>query len=326
MNSFSIDKKTLFCAIFLFFLLILASFYFAFFHTHKTANLIDCSAYPLINKTIDCAVIDAEYSRTKDLDSEIQKIIAEEKKAGTITRASVFYRDLNTRQWFGINESADFYAASLLKLPLSIIYFKLSEIDDSILNRKITLDRVDRNTGEFFRAPDTLVTGTEYTINELIQIMLEYSDNNPVPALNSSVDPVLRSEILHDLGIESIAPDSLESRREISVRVYANILRQLYNASYLDIEHSQMLLEYLTQTKFTAGIIAGVPEGTIVAHKFGEATMPNLLGDGEIKALHDCGIVYRPDTPYIICIMTEGKNFENSAKVIQRITEASYTL
>jgi len=26
--------------------------------------------------------------------------------------------------------------------------------------------------------------------------------------------------------------------------------------------------------------------------------------------LHDCGIVYYPETPYLLCVMTKGWNFE----------------
>lgn len=320
---------TLSIIILLFLIMTGAITYFTFVHTGKhtpTFSSIDCSKYPFINKTIDCAIIDAEYSHTKSLDSETQRIIDEEKAAGHVTRASVFYRDLNTRQWFGIDDTIDFYAASLLKLPLSIIYFKLAEIDDKILNQKLTLDRVDRNSNEYFKAPETLSTEKQYTVQELIRIMLQYSDNNPVPVLNSSIDQTLRSEILHDLGIESIPSNPLESTREISVRIYANILRQLYNASYLNLDYSNTLLEYLSQTEFTSGIVAGLPKGITVAHKFGEATVSNAEGVPQLRVLHDCGIVYRPEKPYIICIMTEGHDFDQLSNVIKRITAASYKL
>lgn len=293
--------------------------------TSSTAPIPNCESHRFINQTLDCGLIDENIFRIRNIDMRIRNIIEEEVKKNNITRASVFYRDLTTRRWFGIDDTVNFYGASLLKLPLSIIYFKFAEVAPDILTQKFDLPLEERNEKEFFPSmKKMLVPGTEYTVKELIEGMLIDSDNNPVPVLNAHIDPSFRSSILHDLGIEQPITDVDSPELYINVRIYSNILRFLYNASYLNLVYSDTLLEFLSRTTFNEGIGAVIPPEIPVAHKFGEATKFASDGSVESRILHDCGIVYAPHNPYIICIMTEGKDYTNMSHVIQRIAEATY--
>ncbi len=303
---------------------------YSLFHlTHRQivtpVTLGNCENHPFINPTLDCGEIDQNITRIRNIDIQIRKIIDNEKKEGHITRASVFYRDLTTRRWFGIDDTANFYGASLLKLPLSIIYFKFAEISPNILGQKFSLPTENRNEKEMFPSYKKILTpGSEYTVQELIEGMLIDSDNNPVSVLNGHIDPIFRSNILTDLGIEQSETGSDSPERYINVRIYSNILRFLYNSSYLNLEYSNTLLEYLSRSTFTDGISKVIPKNIPVAHKFGEATQYATDGSIVSRILHDCGIVYEPTNPYIICVMTEGKDFSQMSEVIQHITKATF--
>ncbi len=324
--QFSLSSKQRWIGICVLIGTIITAFFIFHFYAHSYRNpLFECAPYPFINHTIDCTIINDELSRTKSLDATVQRIINEEKNVEHITTASVFYRDLTTRRWFGINETENFYAASLLKLPLAMIYYKIAEIDPSILDQTITLPEEEAHANEvqFFQPARVFKTGQEYTIRELIKGMLEYSDNTSLTALNSFISPQIRAEILHDIGIEFINDDPTQPKQEIDVKKYSNILRQLYNGSYLTIEYSNLLLEYLSQTTFSQGITAGVPEDIAVSHKFGEAFITQENAE-QVHVLHDCGIVYHPEKPYILCVMTKGRNPQQSALSIKRISEAIY--
>ena len=72
------------------------------------------------------------------------------------------------------------------------------------------------------------------------------------------------------------------------------------------------------------GIVAGVPAGVKVAHKFGEGTGSTSDNESVVSILNDCGIVYKKDHPYIICIMTEGTDFSDMEKVLGRISRTVY--
>jgi hypothetical protein len=91
------------------------------------------------------------------------------------------------------------------------------------------------------------------------------------------------------------------------VYTYASFFRVLYNASYLGKQLSEWALATLAQSEFREGIVAGVPPAVPVAHKFGEH---KDVATGEVQ-LHDCGIVYVPEHPYLLCVMTRGASFEH---------------
>jgi hypothetical protein len=85
-------------------------------------------------------------------------------------------------------------------------------------------------------------------------------------------------------------------------------------------------MELLTGTDFRYGINAGVPQGITVAHKFGERVYVEKINsiDIETDQLHDCGIVYCPKGPYLICIMTKGHNFDTLKSIIKEISRIAY--
>jgi len=84
---------------------------------------------------------------------------------------------------------------------------------------------------------------------------------------------------------------------------------------------SEKALEILSEGGYMNGLRKGVPSEVLVAHKFGERTI-----DGSIDniQLHDCGIVYYPTKPYLLCIMTRGDSFINQEKVIAELSSFVY--
>ena len=99
---------------------------------------------------------------------------------------------------------------------------------------------------------------------------------------------------------------------------FSRFFRILYNGSYLNFEKSNKALELLTKIEFKDGLVAGLPSEVPVAHKFGERQF------GEEKQLHDYGIVYYPEKPYLICIMTRGKELSKLPHVISELSKVTY--
>ncbi len=78
--------------------------------------------------------------------------------------------------------------------------------------------------------------------------------------------------------------------------------------------------------EFKSGIINGLPveaRALPVAHKFGYRTFPDPL-DKVTEEIHDCGIVYVPDRPYFVCIMTKGFKQTDLMDAIQAISGLVY--
>lgn len=285
-----------------------------------------CSdTYSFVSSEIDCETIDEKINQVEDLKGDISRIVDEEKAGGRIVRASVFYRDLNTRRWFGVDDTAKFYPASLIKLPISILYYKVAELDPTILDQKLEIPIEADGQGDtalHYPPVQSLAAGQSYPVKEMIRSMLVYSDNTPFSTLLDA-GQIFRNRVLSDLNIYDPPSESGVEAWDITARSYANIFRILYNASYLNVQSSNEILDMLSKSSFTRGITAGVPYGTLVAQKFGEA---NELKDGEtFHILNNCGIVYKPENPYILCILIEGKEYADMEKAIQRITRSSYS-
>lgn len=284
---------------------------------------LKCHArYPLINKDIACGnkpVLEKTgYAGTQLV---VQKFIETEKTAGKITGASVYFRDLENGPVFGVNELDDFIPASLLKLPVALAFLSEAERNPALLSKRLVYPGRQTTEGlmQLYRPTKTLETGAAYDVKTLLEYMLIYSDNAAYEVLENyqyAERPGNIEETYLELGV--IAPQEF-SDKVISVRRYASLFRVLYNASYLNADLCELLLSWLAESDFDLGLTAGVPANVAVANKFGERT----LEDGTTQ-LHDCGIVYYPGNPYLLCVMTSGTQNSDLASVISTISRTVY--
>ena len=248
----------------------------------------------------------------KDTEEKINKYIENKKNEGKLISASVYYRDLNNGPWFGINEKEGFSPASLLKLPLMMAYFKESEANPGFFEKKIKFEGPVLPIEQSLKPKEVLDIGKQYSVKDLINRMIVYSDNDAAHLLLKSIDQKRLSEIYSDLGVKE--PLSTNPEDFMNVVEYATFFRILYNASYLNNYNSNEALKLLSNVDFDKGIVSSVPRGIKVANKFGERIRP------EYKQLHDCGIVYHPKRPYLICVMTRGQDFDELAEMIHDIS------
>lgn len=279
--------------------------------------------YTFINPLLSCG--DTELSRatkaTADaIEENIFQYIAAEKYSGYITNASVYYRDLKGGPWALINGDLQSTPGSLLKVPLVLSIYRHAEKEPGFFTRKIEFKDMQDETGRQTFKPDESITyGKTYTVADLVTHAIKNSDNNASLLLSRFLSPVEMVEAFKKLGIKTPDPSDTNGEYTMDVRTYASFFRILYNASYLDRESSEYLLSILAQSPFTQGIVGGVPKGVSVSHKFGEAKFT----DGRAQ-LHDCGIVYKPEHPYLLCVMTQGTNVDLLSEAIRNISRITY--
>lgn len=286
-----------------------------------------CGGYRFVNEDYACgehhAISKAAYSK---LENDVRSFVVEKKASGAATEIGVYFRDLRDGGVFGVNENADFVPASLLKLPLVVTYFAIEERQPGLLQTQLAY-RADtplyvKPMHQTVSPPDELRPGESYPVEMLMQRTLQYSDNTAYSLLAEYLNntfPEGRSRILltfHELGV--IDPRDVTDE-VASVRNYSAIFRSLYNVSYLPLDASEKILTWLVDARFPPGLVAGVPTGTQVADKFGERQFP----DGS-QQVHDCGIVYFPDNPYLLCIMTKGRSWEALTEIISRVSRMVY--
>lgn len=243
------------------------------------------------------------------------------KKSGNIQEISVYFRDLESGPIFGIDETKDFIPASLLKFPHTLAFLRIVEQYPEVLDHSLGFQGFMPSTKEqAFPSPDSIKEGEIYTIDELIFYTLAYSDNNAhallVEYFTEVAGPQIFSDVYRDLGI---LEKTYDTASVLHTKGYASIFRMLYNVSFLNKESSEKVLSILSQSSFNEGLREGIPADIEIAHKFGE----RFLSTGE-KQLHDCGIVYYPGNPYLLCVMTQGDDFAELSDVIGAISKKVY--
>ena len=269
------------------------------------------------NELLECEIGRELISSSKnDFTSKLQEFLAKERLSKNISDVAVYYRDLNNGPISGFGHNDLFIPASLLKVPLLISVLRWAEENPNILETKITYEQ--RADFDLQTNPQsTLVIGKAYTARALLEEMIIKSDNQAALLLHLWLPKKYQEDLYTLLGIEpSIINDPLAS---ISVKQYSIFFRILFNSSFLSQEYSEYALSLLTRTEFNEGLRATVPTKIPIAHKFGMRNVNNTT-----QQLHDCGIVYYPKHPYLLCIMTRGSEIEVLTKIIQDISGFVY--
>lgn len=255
------------------------------------------------------------------LDYEKEKI-----KNGDITNLSVYFRNLNNGNRFGIEEKEMFSPASLMKLPLLMAYYKKSEIEKWFLDKKLTFTK-NWTSDEYIQnilPKKRLEVGKQYKIIDIIDQMIRYSDNEASIFLERNININEFKKVFTDVGIEFPAFTDWRFDNNIRVVDYASFFRVLFNASYLNREDSEKVLNLLTKTEFKDWLVAGISDSNIlVSHKFGERS---IFWNNWIERMqrHDCWIVYYPEHPYLLCIMTRGYDWNKIKSVLQEVSSIVY--
>ncbi|MES1181766.1 MAG: serine hydrolase, partial [Flavobacterium sp.] len=155
--------------------------------------------------------------------------------------------------------------------------------------------------------------GNAYTVRELLYEMTAKSDNYATILLLKNINAQLFKQLFTDIGLKD--PPETDMNFKISPIDYSKFLRILYNNTYLNARDSEYALSILSESTFRNGILQGLPDNTTVAHKFGE------FNDGPYKELHESGIIYLNNSPYLLTIMTEGNRINNMPQVLSGIAK-----
>ena len=253
--------------------------------------------------------------------SSLNTYISSVVSSNQTTDVSVYYRDMNTGHWTGIDENELYRPSSMLKVLTLMSTLRLAE--DGTIALSDTLHYTPGDTSlQYYPPNDNLATGT-YSVQDLLGAMTLYSDNGADLALlsNDRIDNEYTS--LYKIFRLPVAISSTEDF--MSARSYSAIWRTLYNATVLSDNTSEQVLHLLSLSTFKDGLVAGLPASTTIAHKFGEFTDKDINGLVIDHELHDCGIIYYPNHPYLLCIMTRGNDFPTLASVIANISKIIYT-
>lgn len=251
------------------------------------------------------------------LRSVLSVAVLQAKDKGQISSASVYFRDLNSGHWTGVNEDLLYDPSSMLKVAMMMGYLKKADETDNpgLLDQPLAYI-YQPDPGQYYKPATTLSNGRQ-PVSDLIKVMIVDSDNDALASLyhHDRQDFV---EVLKNLDIAP--PPATTTLDFMSPKTYSKLFRVLYGATYLSHPVSERALTLLSQTNFEAGLVAGVPSRLVVAHKFGEHTQITAAGQVDFRELHDCGIIYFPAHPYFLCVMTKGADFNQLSATISQLS------
>jgi len=266
---------------------------------------------PLLLTELSCST--PEYDSLK---SDISDYIIEQQKSGVLTCASVYMKELLTGRWFDINGGQKYNPGSLMKVAIMMTYLKQSESDPSLLDKQFTLENKISDIVNQMRTSPELKVGSSYSIRDLISEMIVNSDNDATNLLNENLDQTMFSKVMSDLGCAT--PSIEDPNYQMTIMEYNRYFRVLYNASYLNQDNSQWGLSLLTKSNYKEAFVKELPTNVTIAHKFGER--PYEQGHN----FHEAGLVYLKNKPYLLVIMTRGKDNTKLPTVVSHISKMCY--
>jgi beta-lactamase class A len=237
---------------------------------------------------------------------------------GEAEAVSVYFRDANTGRWTGVNEDETYDPSSMLKVAMMMGYLREAAKNPALWNQQLDYTP-RRDPGQNYPPAQTLAPG-RHSVRQLVEAMIINSDNDALTALYNH-DREIFVEVLKRLQIPP--PPDIATADFMSPKTYSRLFRTLYSATYLSPDLSEAALNLLAHTNFTRGFVAGLPAGTVIAHKFGEHTLVSQK-QPTIRQLHECGLIYYPGNPYLLCVMTRGRDFGALEKILADLARISY--
>lgn len=308
MNKSSFNNKRIFSLIFGVSIFLNLILFFQIYESGKNKNIEDSAEvaesskkYPLLAKRIlnefpNDLLINflGLRSKTKEITQQYDGKFA------------MYFEYLPTGTSIGINEKDEFFAASLFKLPVVMAYFRDKEQNKITIDRKVKIkpDEIDDRFGTLYQKG----AGYEISLDEAARLAIVDSDNTAAKVLGPYISADDFKDVYDAIDIDLKLTDK---GAVLTAKHYSSILKALYFAAVLTKDDSQTVLSYLTQSEFTDKLAAGIPLDVPVAHKIG-------VIEGE--AYMDCGIVYVPRRPYLLCMISKSdeKTAQDRMKLISK--------
>jgi beta-lactamase class A len=213
-----------------------------------------------------------------------------------------------------INPDLQFHAASTMKVPVMIELFRQVEagqrtLDDTVLvtnqftsihdGTPYTLSATEDSDGEIYKA-----MGTRLSYRALVEAAITVSSNLATNILiehlgaknvQATVDRLGASGMQVLRGVEDQKAFDAGKNNTTTARGLLTLFEAIGTGKTVSPAASASMIDILKRQQFRTGIPAGLPAGTVVAHKTGSIT----------RIRHDAGIVYSK-RPYVLVVLVRG--------------------
>jgi len=225
---------------------------------------------------------------------------------------SVFFKDLNSDEGFGIDENQIQTATSINKMPIvASLYYLANESSSISLDERVTIqesDVQDYGTGSirYQEMPQT------YSLRNLAKLALKDSDNTAAHVLSVRLGTDVIQKLIDTWDLNQT--DMVNNKT--TVYDMALLFEKIYKGGITDEANTKELLEFMTNTLFEDRLPKGLPKDVKIYHK---------TGDGE-GSVHDVGIIEAGDKVYFLGVMTSdiGDAEDETKATIAEISKRVY--
>src|SRR3989344_660250 len=139
---------------------------------------------------------------------------------------SIYFEYLSTGANVAINKDAEFFQASLIKVPIAVAVAKKIERGEWKWTNELVLLPSDKSTA--FGALHKKPSNSTFAIEELVRLSLAESDNTAHFILLRNLEVKEVEEVYDHMGLI----DFLKTEGDLSAKRYSAIFRALYSSSY----------------------------------------------------------------------------------------------
>ncbi len=224
-----------------------------------------------------------------------------------------FYAEyLPTGTSIKINQDYPMVGASLLKVPIVMNLFYASEHGQIDMSQQVAMQEgdMDKRSGTLWQKG----VGYKQTIRDLARLAIVDSDNTAVNMLIGATSGKfdLFQKTIDELDVNLTAENN--SQTMIGAQGYSSMLKCLYLSCINTYADSQQILQWMTESNSPPRLRAAIPSNIQVAHKYGTS--------GGVSE-SDCGIVYLPKRPYMICVMVS-TDPDQANNIIKEVSKKVY--
>lgn len=238
--------------------------------------------------------------------------------------------DSDTKESWELNEHKPFYAASVIKIPIMITVFAASERKEITLSNSLTLKREDMVGGSGIL--QYMTPGTDFTIYDLIILMIIQSDNIATNMLIDLVGVEAFKETMKDIGLRVSKFHhkmmTIEADREginvITAHEMTNMLQKLATGKIISVHACEQMIDILKKQQIRHSLPAKIPEqDKPVIGSLKQWELANKTGN-VTGIRHDIGIFYVGKRTFIASILSIEVDDLASPEIIAEIGLAIY--
>ncbi|XFA73322.1 class A beta-lactamase-related serine hydrolase [Thermosynechococcaceae cyanobacterium Okahandja] len=250
-----------------------------------------------------------------ELQQKIQQLVTRQPKL----TAGLYFFNLDSGAALNVAGDDVFPAASTIKIPILVAFFKAVDEGRVSLNERLTMrpDLIAPEAGTLqYQKPNS-----QYAALEVADLMITISDNT---ATNMLIDrlggaAVLNQQFqewgLEDTVIRNLLPD-MQGTNTTSPRDLATLMLKIGQGELVSVRSRDRLLDIMRRTVTNTLLPAGIGQGATIAHKTGD--IGTVVGDA--------GMVDMPNGQrYVAAMMVKRPyNDPQGSELIRQVSRLAY--